>query len=142
MPAPEKNLVAPETVVNSIESPVAPMNSNQQPTVVSNDKPIWMQNNDKVTQNLAPQQNNKVNQQLREQNQMNIGRMLQYRYVPMPAYPPYYYPQPQMPMNNAGYYSVPMPNFWMPPVMQGQDSRINQQFEQAPSEAPANKGSN
>ena len=142
MPTPEKSLEAPEPVVNNIESPVAPMNPNQQPAVVGNDKPIWMQNNDKVTQNLAPQQNNQVNQQLSEQNQMNMGRMLQYRYVPMPVYPSYYYPQPQMPMNNAGYYGAPVPNFWMPPVMQGQDPRINQQFEQAPSEVPANKGSN
>ena len=101
-----------------------------------------MQSNDQATANLAPEQNNQLNQQRIEPNQMNMGRMPQYRYVPIPVYPSNYYPQPQMPMNNAGYYSAPVPNFWMPPVMQSEDPRINQQPEQAPSEVPANKGSN
>lgn len=141
MPAPEKVLEAPEPIENNIEPPEPPMNSNQQAVVVNNDMPIWMHNNDQGTSNLAPQQNNQLYQQRREPNQMNMGSMLQYHYVPIPIYPSYY-PQPQMPMNNAGYYRAPVPNFWMPPVMQGQDPGINQQPEQAPSEVPANKDSN
>ena len=92
------------------KTPVAPqVNTLQKPSpkTNSNGQPIWMQ---------------------MPSNPNGVRYMQQYRYMPMPVYPNYHYPQASQ--YNGGYYFAPNPNQWMQGGMQRPAQQNRQQHMQ------------
>lgn len=132
------------------KAPVAPQanmaqtNKFQKPAPKNSNQPIWMQKNNMGTAKTAPQMNmgtNRPNQTNTAQmpNPNGVRYMQQYRYMPMPVYPNYQYPQ--MPKYNGGYYFAPIPNYWMQRGMQMPNPQTRMKMNQAPQAPIGNEGS-
>ncbi len=143
--SPELPINTSATKQQMAKAPVAPQaNTFQKPAPKNSNQPIWMQKNNMGAAKTAPQMNmgtNKPNQVNGKQmpNPYGVRYMQQYKYMPMPVYPDYQYPQ--MPRYNGGYYFAPIPNYWMQRGMQMPNPQARMKMNQAPQAPSKNEGS-
>ncbi len=130
-----KASAAPQS--NALQKPLPPTNNSTQP--------IWMQGKNSDTAKMPPQVNQEVNKRSNQLNGMQMPNnpygvryMQQYRYMPMPVYPNYQYPQ--MPRYNSGYYFAPVPNQRMQQGMQVPIQQNNMTQNQSPQGENEQKG--
>lgn len=143
---PNNTLITNQHMPKSPASPQANALQKPMPNTINSNQPIWMQRNKADTGKATPQMNQAVNKRSHQPNAMQMPNpngvryMQQYRYMPMPVYPNYQYPQ--MPGYNRGYYFAPIPNQWIQSGMQMPNSQERMKMNQVPQDATQQNGLN